>query len=309
MACSFSAAMMKENESKKRRKKWVGGDIYDNVGENSHPKDSSGEPNTNQYEEEEHPMEYMAGGGLAPATYYEYQGPGALDYGPDTAMSAPKIGKSKSDDGTDMGEEEMAGPDSSDMGDVDRTVSIGGEMRYQDSKRFKRAEKMLAGGEARSREPEHLQESPAMHAGGVAKSPERREKQPRPAMYTGGLSKPGIGKGGGLKGAFEHDDDTPPPPPPPKAVKVEDDGNDYYAGGEARLPEDRHEQPYPAMHAGGPAREREPEDFEEMPHMMAGGDAALPEERHLENDSLEDVDSSFIEDFLRRKRNRMSTPG
>lgn len=97
-------------------------------------------------------------------------------------------------------------------------------------------------------------------------------------------------------------------------------GSAYDNDDEEHLPEDDQESPY-GDHGGmydyqthvdrsvdsSGGNLKEVYDDEEIP-MFSGGSAADQEVHHDEDDSLEDVDTSFIEDFLRRKKNRSSTP-
>lgn len=307
MKQSIAIALSKKRESEKRKKMWGGGDVENEMGVNDHPHNTSGEPHTEENEEEEKPMEFMADGGLVPATSYTYQGSKPKQYGDYNVMGAlSKSGGKKPSGGDSL----SAGPGSeseSPVGGSSREAMAYAGMEA----RMDRAKKMLAGGEAKTEEKRSLQAPSGMHAGGVAKSREMAGKEPMPKMYGGG--QPGVGRGGGLKGAFEHDDDLPPPPPP-KAVRVEDEESGYMAGGEAKLPEQRDPQEDPYGDTGGKYHDNEgdetlPEHEEEMPRMYAGGDAALPEDRHLEDDSLEDADASFIEAFLRAKKNKSAAPG
>lgn len=271
MACSFGAAMMKEQESSKRRKKWVGGDIYDNVGENSHPHNSSGEPHTNEYEEEEHPMEFMANGGLVPPTSYSYEGDKNYNY--DSNYKGTKIAggnKDKAEEEPDHSSD-MAGPDSSDMGSGMEYASTGKQMkRKEDDAKTAKAAAAL-GGEK-------------MYDGG---------KVPYNAAH-----RPGLGRGGALKGAFEPAEE---PAPMPKVDQGSDDAYVSY--------DENGNMHTKKKHAGGEAKTREEADLEEMPHMMAGGEAAIPEEKEYQEDPGVDPDASFVAEFLRARKSKASAPG
>lgn len=250
MKQSIAIALSKKRESEKRRKAWTGADLTP-VETDWVTLNSSGEPHTEGLREDEHPMEYMAAGGVA-----------------------------------------------------------------------------------KKREPEHMQEAPKMACGGMVEKMERAKKY----LDGGEVRRPGVGEGGGLKGAFEHEAETPEIPKS-KWAKPEmvEEPKKYVAGGEAgapekrvlqnprpgnagvayddnedaHLPEDEQESPY-GDH-GGKYMDSEDvanlkEDYEEMPHMFSGGSAADQEVHHDEDDSLENVDHTFIEDMLRRKKNRASTP-
>lgn len=155
----------------------------------------------------------------------------------------------------------------------------------------------------------------------------RETEEPMEFMADGGEvqpKRPGVGKGGGLKGAFEHEDDeykvAAPMPPPPK----KEDERGYYAGGSAMDSYDsprpdyssdapvsgasskkknvssdsfkstgdagewkrqaKYNAPSTGFMAGGEAQEREEESFQDEPHMMAGGEAAIPEEKEYQAD-------------------------
>lgn len=293
-AQSIAIALSKRRESMKRKKMWGGGDIEDEMADNDHPYNSSGEPETQGFREEEKSMSYMADGGMVPPTSYSYQGDKNYDYSPNAKFKSPSGGKKKDDPdyGTSKGGDEMAGSDSSDSSsDMSSYAFAGGPAKKREKERFESAAKMLDGG---------------------------------PVEEPVTINPKGIGKGGGLKGAFESGDSTYDPKT----------GENKFAGGNAGKGLPRHDQDAPKMAAGGLAKDPEnrdaqespyggaggkyhdsegdeslPEDEEEMPHMYAGGNAALPEERNLEDDSLEDVDASFIEAFLRARKNRSAAPG
>ena len=245
MACSMGMALAKKAEADKRKKKWAGGDIYDNIGENSHPKDTAGEPHTEDYEEKEQPMEFMAEGGIVDEPAYK------MKKGSEPGVSVENEPRKRIERDANA---------ASDAGEMDgynadeEPVSLyhaGGEAKHREKIRFQQAAKMLDGGEVTSPQPKQ----------------------------------PGVGKGGGLKGAFEHDD------------KDEDSIKKYES-----LVTD-------SYFAGGSAGEKEDYSDEEMPRMMAGGEAALPEKRDPQEDPGVDPDASFVADFLKARKAMARSPG
>ncbi len=148
-----------------------------------------------------------------------------------------------------MGEETVAGPDSSDMDDSIQYSHAGGEAKKEEKRRFQSAANMLDGG--------------------VVTKPIS-------------INPKGVGKGGGLKGAFEHDDANDAPP-----------AQEY---AENRF-------------AGGTANEKEEYGEEPMPRMMAGGEAALPEDKEFQEDPGVDPDASFVAEFLKARKAKASAPG
>lgn len=245
MGCSIGMALAKQKASEMRKKKWVGGDIYDNIGENSHPKVTSGEPHTEGYEEEKHPMEFMADGGIVDEPAYKYEGskkPIVDVEGEPKKMGASAAPEAGEMDGYDADSEPV------------QYMKAGGMAKTEEKRRFQVAAKMLDGGEV--------------------------IEQPR---------RPGIGKGGGLKGAFEHEAETP------KLEKPKDKIPESYG--------------YEKDFAGGTAGEKEDYSLEEKPRFMAGGEAALPEDRQLQQDPGVDPDASFVAEFLKARKARAAAPG
>lgn len=244
MGCSMGMALAKKMDADKRKKKWAGGDIYDNIGENSHPKDTAGEPHTEDYEEKEQPMEFMSEGGIVDEAAYK------MKKGSEPGISVENGPRKR------IERDAAAAPDAGEMDGYDadaEPVSLyhaGGEAKHREKIRFQTAAKMLDGGEVTAPQP-----------------------------------KPGVGKGGGLKGAFEHDD--------------KDD--DTLKKFESTVPT--------TYFAGGSAGEKEDYSDEEMPRMMAGGEAALPEDRELQADPDVDPDASFVAEFLKARKAKARAPG
>lgn len=275
-AQSIAIALSKKRESEKRKKAWTGADLTP-VEKEFITLDSTGEPHTEGLREDEQPMEYMHAGGMAKAREAEHF------------------------------QEHPA-------------MFNGGKMQ----EKMRRAEKKLYGGNEVSYEDAKEDPGYQKHAANIKdafgfvpkdNAADKKKESDNVADSSSGYSRGGRVKkyvAGGEASVAEKIIMQNPNPG--------DAGSAYDDNDEEHLSEDGQESPY-GDHGGmynyqthvdrsvdsSGGNLKEIYDDEEIP-MMAGGDAGAPEERHDEDDSLEDVDSSFIEDFLRRKKNRSSTP-